>query len=313
MSPEMNSYLMDLSELRVRDEDLNGLWASNLVAVLPPGPHEVPGPKDRWTLHRKQQRWAMKAFLALSKHGGYVWIEAPDPKGVKVGRVEPGTEPEDLDVVLTDPPVPRLGDNLATKLKTLALTDVRELAPDEAMDLRSERRPGGSFDRWTECGPRLAALIEGSPVERTWGNLRPELRLAVCAEFLRHHRDPHYPRLARLLLPASDRDPGMDDSGPYHADIYGLAEDGTEVFAQVPLADDNMKYNMRMGRKVKALHGYARGDRSLICFWDFRSALLGYNDVPKPFVREGVQFVTVEEVLHWVEEQPTYAEKVFSV
>ncbi len=309
----MRSYLMNLSELRVRDEDLNELWAGNLVAVLPPDPHELPGPKDRWALHRKQQRWAMKAFLALSQHGGYVWIEAPDSKGVKVGRVEPGTEPEDLDAVLEDPHVPRLGDDLVTTLKTLALTDVRELAPDEAMDLRSARRPGGPFDRWTECGPRLAALVGGRPVERTWGNLRPELRLAVCAEFLRHHRDPRYPRLARLLLPVADRDPGRLDSGPYHADIYGLAEDGTQVFAQVPLADDNMKYNVRMGRKVKALHGYTRGDRSLICFWDFRSALLGYDGVPTPSVRKGVQFVPVEEVLGWVEEQPTYAEKVFYV
>ncbi len=253
----------------------------------------------------------MKAFLSLSKHGGYVWIESPD-KGVKVGRVEPGTEPDDLDAVRSDPPIPRLGDTLATKLKTLALTDVREMAPGEAMNLRSERRPGGSFDRWTECGSRLVALIEGRPVERTWANLRPELRLALCAEFLRHHRDPNYPRLARLLLPVKDRDPGRYDSGPYYADIYGMAEDGTEVFAQVPLADDNMKYNMRMGRKVEALHGYAGGGRRLICFWDFHSALLGYGEVPKPFVHKGVQFVTVEEVLRWIEEQPTYAEKMFS-
>ena len=186
------------------------------------------------------------------------------------------------------------------------------MAPDEAMDLRSARRPGGSFDRWTECGPRLAALVGGRPVERRWGNLRPELRLAVCAEFLRHHREPRYPRLARLLLPVADRDPGRLDSGPYHGDIYGLAEDGTEVFAQVPLADDNQRYNVRMGRKVGALHGYAGGDRSLICFWDFRSALLGHDGVPEPFVRKGVQFVPVEEVLGWVEEQPDYAEKLFS-
>ena len=186
------------------------------------------------------------------------------------------------------------------------------MAPDEAMDLRSARRPGGSFDRWTECGPRLAALVGGRPVERRWGNLRPELRLAVCAEFLRHHREPRYPRLARLLLPVADRDPGRLDSGPYHGDIYGLAEDGTEVFAQVPLADDNQRYNVRMGRKVGALHGYAGGDRSLICFWDFRSALLGYDGVPEPSVRKGVQFVPVEEVLGWVEEQPDYAEKLFS-
>jgi len=102
MSPEMNSYLMDLSELRVRDETLKELWTRNLVAVHPPEAHGDPA--DRWTHQQKQQRWAREALLALSKHGGYVWIESPDSKGVKVGRVEPNTEPENLDAVLTDPP-----------------------------------------------------------------------------------------------------------------------------------------------------------------------------------------------------------------
>ncbi len=41
-------------------------------------------------------------------------------------------------------------------------------------------------------------------------------------------------------------------------------------------------------------------------------ALLGYDEVPKPFVYRSVQFVTVEEVLRWMEEQPTFAEKAFS-
>ncbi len=41
-------------------------------------------------------------------------------------------------------------------------------------------------------------------------------------------------------------------------------------------------------------------------------ALLGYDEVPKPFVYRSVQFVTVEEVLRWMEEQPTFDEKAFS-
>ena len=228
-----------------------------------------------------------------------------------------GAGPEDFEAVDDeDQYVLRLGDEAgpATRLKTLRLEDVVEVKPNEAMGLRAMESVVGYFDEWYEVGPRLAALVEGRPVERRWANLRPEVRLSVCAEFLRYHETPSYPKLARLLLPAADRDPGRYGSGLYHADIYGLAEDGAEVFAQVPLADDNMKYNMRMERKVEALHGYAGSGKRLICFWDFDSALLGYtrHQDPEPFVYKGVQFVTVEEVLRWVEECPAYAKMLYS-
>ncbi len=104
-------------------------------------------------------------------------------------------------------------------------------------------------------------------------------------------------------------------TGPYHADIYGLAEDGMEVLAQVPLADDNMKYNIRMHRKLKALNAREGEGRRLVCFWDFVSAAIGGAPPPadaEPLFWNGVLLLAVEEVLRWVEEQPDYAKKLFS-
>lgn len=244
-----------------------------------------------------------------------MWVEPPGGEKARVGRVKPGTDPEDSDAVLRDPPVPRLEDTgqLNVKLKALPLTEVRELASNEAMDLRSVNRPSGPLRRWDEGAIRLQALIESTRVEHSWANLRPELRLVVCAEYLRHHANSEYPKLNYLFLPTSDRDPGRFGSGPYHIDIYAMAEDGAEVFAQVPLENDNMKYNIRMARKVEALKRHT-GQGNLVCFWDFGAALLGYtaHHDPEPFFDDGVQFITVEEVLRWAETQPAYADRLFS-
>lgn len=314
-SPNMNSYYADMAQLPVRDEDLKRLWHKNLIAIQPlEGEHK--GSKQTQQ-QQKEQRRAEKAFSALSEAGGYVWISSPRGTSVRVGRVRPGTEPGSFNAILREPSVPSLhdADQLEVKLTTLPLEDVQRVASDEAMALRSMRNPRGPLDLWTEVGAWLADLVEGRPVEHRWANLRPELRLAVCAEYLRHHENPHHPRLARLLLPVDDRDPGKMGTGPYHADIYGLAEDGMEILAQVPLADDNMKYNIRMHRKLKALKAREGKGRKLVCFWDFVSAAIGGTPPSadaEPLFWNGVLLLAVEEVLRWVEEQPDYAEKLFS-
>lgn len=68
-----------------------------------------------------------------------------------------------------------------------------------------------------------------------------------------------------------------------------------------------------MSRKVEALKTCA-GQGSLVCFWDFDAALIGYgeHEDPKPFVSDGIQFVTVEEVLRWIEGRPAYGRRLFS-
>ena len=312
-----NTYFADLSKLPVRKEVLDELWAHNTIAV--PLPKKGVEDTSRTDYQKNRQRWAVKYFHALAEKGGYAWVRAPRGEGVKAGRVRPvGTGPEDFDAVDDDQYVLKLGDKVGheTRLKTLRLEDVVEVGPDGAMGLRAIEPMTGYFDEWYEVGARLAALVERRPVERRWANLRPEVRLAVAAEFLRHHGNPHYPRLGRMLLPVADRDPGRMGVGPYHVDVHGIGEDGvTEVLAQVPLVDDNMKYNVRMRRKLDALRRQAGLGRDLVCFSDFEAAVIGGTQPSggDPLIGEdGVLFVPVGEVVAWVEDQPEYAERVFS-
>ncbi len=309
----MDAYFVDLGVLRVRDEDMDELWKKNLVAVRRSGEDWAGSKQGYQKTHEKR---AEKALHVISEEGAYVWLQSPRSGSAKVGRVMPG-EPEGFSAILHDPPVPKLedADHLKTALKTLRLVDIREAAPYEAMDLRSLRPPMGFLGSWGRGKHRLAALVEGEPVERTWRNLRPEIKLSVCAEYLRSHEDPRRPRLSRLLLPMKDRDPGKAISGPYDVDILGLKSDGDEILAQIPFREDNFKYSLQMNRKLKALKKQEGGSRKLVCFWDFVSATIGGTPPradAEPLYWDGVLLIAVEDVLRWVESQSEYAETLFS-
>ncbi len=83
-----------------------------------------------------------------------------------------------------------------------------------------------AVSRW-KVGERLREVAKGRPRQAAFSSLSPAEQEAACAEFLRerHPSRPDLPVLKRLLLPVGR---GLQD-----VDVYGVAEDGALVYAQV--------------------------------------------------------------------------------
>ena len=150
---------------------------------------------------------------------------------------------------------------------------------------------------------------EGSSLRVGWNDLPLRLQLTVCIDFLRDHGNLDYPKLKRVLLTPTV---GPDKD----VDIYGVAEDGTEVFVQVPFRQNRDREGFEARKKAGQLRKYGEPGAKLICIVpgsrDDAEDLRLFGGRP-PVVLDGVLFIPVREVLKWVEGQPAYAEKVFSV
>lgn len=301
------SYFVRHPFIPVRDEDLEKLWAQNKIAVHLPG---VGGNSKGPNPNNHQKLWEKMAFMrfkGLANNGGYVWAETRVKPGVaKVGRVSP-QKPESFPAIWAASKNPKYAGKAGSEvvLQTLRLEDVKEVAPNEAVNLRAERPVGGVMRPWTVCGSRLKALIEGSPIDHTWSNLTPRQQRAVSAEFLRLQRKPGYPQLKFLLTPSGIT---FDD-----VDVYGMEEDGTTVYAQIT---SRKKGSSWVKWKVEKLKKFDRPGNRLVCFCrtsntdgDGTRSLFPLG----PAQEDGVLFIPVEEVLRWVEEQPKYARRLFAV
>lgn len=313
--PGRNSYYSKPEGIPAGVEDLQNLWSQGKLVVhfSSDDENEMSASKE-FKPRTKQERWLAKDLGRLAGNGGYVWVESPRGD-VKVGRVSPETSIESVSVPKQDLSNEDNSPSLfKVTLRTLQLTDTVEVGPGEAMDLRATTPHWPNLTRWS-CRDRLADLVEGRISSKGWAGLRPEIRLAVCAEFLRGHQDQRYPGLSYLLLPARDRDPGRQDvdPNPYGVDLVGIGRDGEDLFAQVPLENDNQKYNVRMGRKARQLLRWRSPGKTLICFWDPWSAYLGYEAEgdPEPWEEKGILYIRIDEVLRWVESQSGLAERVF--
>jgi len=172
---------------------------------------------------------------------------------------------------------------------------------------------GGNLEAWSPaCGKsRLVSIVEtgesGSP-RIGWNDLPLPLQMTVCVDFLRDHDEPGYPKLKRVLLTPTF---GPDKD----VDIYGLAEDGTEIFAQVPFRRNRDREGFEARKKAGQLMRYRGTGARLICITpghknDEEDRRL-FGSRP-PVVLHGVLFIPVGEILEWVEGQPEYAEKLFS-
>ncbi len=287
----MLSYFARHTErLLVRNADLRRFWDEDKIAVHYPGDTERNpdmrslDPED----YSGTGKTAVRYLRDLERDGGYVWAESRvSPGAAKVGRVKAGT-PVELDEVLWEVDGVytgrRSGD--AAVLKTVRLEEgsVRLIGRTEQMGLRAGRPRQGTIVRWN-CGTRLADLVEGRAAKEEWSNLSAEQAEAACAEFLRWQRErSDLPRLRHLLLTVGRT---LKD-----VDVYGLAEDGRAVFAQVTYHPRGKKAS---DEKVGKLRSYGEGDAHLVFF--------GKGEGPA--TEGGVPFVSVEdEVLPWIKKQP---------
>lgn len=287
----MRSYFARHTErLSVRDEDLRALWGEDKIAVHYPGDTErAPDlrslePED----YSGTGKTAIRYLRDLEENGGYVWAESRISPGVaKVGRVQAGT-PIKLDGALWEVDGVRDGRKSGDEavLKTLRLEEgsVRLVGRTEQVGLRAGRPRQGTIVRWN-CGARLADLVEGRDPKEEWPNLSTEQQEAACAEFLKwQHERGDLPRLRYLLLPVGRT---LKD-----VDIYGLAEDGRKVFAQVTYHSRRRKES---DEKVEKLRAYGELGAHLVFF----------GKGTGPAAEEGIPFVSVEgAVMTWVRNQP---------
>ncbi len=295
----MRSYFARHTErLLVRDEDLRRLWDEDKIAIHYPGDTER-GPDLESTEPEDYSgtgKTAMRYLRDLEENGGYVWAESRiSPCAAKVGKVEAGT-PIGLDGALwkVDGVHTSRESGDAAILKTLRLEEgsVRLVGRTEQVGLRAGRPRQGTLVRWN-CGTRLADLVEGRDPKEDWPNLSTEQQEAACAEFLRWQRERgDLPQLRYLLLPVGRTLKDLD--------IYGLTEDGREVFAQVTY---HPRGSNSSDDKLDRLRAYGGEGAHLVFFGNGEG----------PATEGGVPFVPVEgEVMRWIERQtPEYRASLF--
>jgi hypothetical protein len=254
--------------------------------------------------------------------GGYVWFENRSGRRAKVGVVKPGTRIEPIEARWAETNNPKHKGKAGTpvSLRTLRLERVQAVHLTEATLLMASRPFMSDYDRrsllrWEPaCGKsRLISLVddENKSLEVKWNDLPPDLQLTVCTDFLRYHNNSNYPNLKFLLLiPSTVR---------RDVDICGIAEDGTEIMAQVPFRDNRAKDGLEAKLKGERLQKYRESGRRLICFIPgFRSDLedagqdLKLFQSSSPLVHDGVLLIPVQEVLDWIEGQLAYYNKLFS-
>ncbi len=285
-----NSYFIRHKNIAVRGETLDELWTQNKVAIHYPGDGKGPDstsiePGD----YHRADKGAIRCFKELSKQGGYIWAESERQLNAKVGRVNPQEyEPSHTTwIENSDDRYQHKADSPAI-LKTLQLVDCKEVRPGQAMGLRAGR-PRGTICRWKKCGGRLEALVKGDAPDYAWGDLSPALQEAACAEYLRLHDNPKVPTLKFLLLPVGRT---LED-----VDIYGLGEGGGQIYAQVTFLEREESED-----KIKKLKNY--GDQA--------NRLIYFCKGPRSSEEGGVLYISVEDVLEWMNENPTYRDKMFT-
>ncbi len=306
----MNSYFVRHTKaLRVRDEDLKGLWDDDRIAVHYPDPGGHLAEQDSESTdpehYERTGKKAMNCLRNLSESGGYVWAESfvSDDGAAKIGFIEPGTKIQ----LTTDPQVaidarwdlrgrqedfPRRSNGNPAVLKTLKFSPTKSVGRQEQMGLRAGKPRQGTIARW-KCGTRLADLVKGRTPKEEWSNLSTEQQEAACAEFLRlrQHRND-LPKLRYLLLPVGRT---LKD-----IDVYALAEDSQKIFAQVTY---HLRDSSGFADKVSRLQAYDDDGGHLVFF--------GRGDGPP--AEDGMKFVSVDDVMHWIEgESQEYRTALFS-
>lgn len=287
-------FVRHTSDIAVSDEVLKRLWDADRVAVHFP----LQGPEDTESLdpndYEGPEKGAIRCFIELARDGGYVWAESSVASEAKVGMVAPGTPIVFSNTVWSFNPSfhdASKGVRVA-KLKTLQMTRTKTIHPREMMSLRQRHPRQGTIARWGKAKGCVEALVEGRPLPRIWEALSTDAQEILCVEFMREGDLSDIPRLEHLLMP-----PGrtMKD-----VDVYGLASDGREVFAQVT------NYSREHQESVKKQEALRRYDPS-------HNVLLFFCDCPERDSDQGLTFIPVHQVWNWAEKRAQLVDKMLAI
>lgn len=228
----------------------------------------------------------ISTFSELNANGGYIWAEYQNRENVKIGKIVPHS----FDIYETKWLPGEFPYQRKALLKTLRIDrkNVRIITPNEAMALRAARPIQGTITRWPSAKNRLKNLVEGIPIDKSWGSLFPSEQETVCSEYLRNPDVAECPTLKRLLLPVGRT---LKD-----VDIYGYAADGKTLFAQVTYSN---KYEVN--GKIQDLQKYD----------DSRSHLVFFCNCEDVEYEGNVLFIPVERVQKWLENDKRYQNRLF--
>lgn len=261
-------FIRHSSALDVDASTLEDLWAADRIAIHFPrdesgtfvnGDSRSLNPAD-YGGHSKS---VMQRFLGLARDGGYVFATYRGKQGGKVGYVTPGSSPELFPGFWGSKNNHK---GREATLKSLPLSQVRNLRADEAISLVAVQPRQGTFCRWRKIGGIVIALTNGG-LARELVSLTPNLQEIMCMEYLRTEdaRRRGLPVLRQTLMPVGRT---MKD-----IDIFGVSESGNVLFAQVTYKSLNDS-----GSKLRKLDSYrSQGNETIFfCQCDQRTEINGH-------------------------------------
>lgn len=249
-------FIRHSSALDVDTATLEALWRENRIAIHYPydlsdafenGDSQSLNPDD----YAGTARAALRRLHKLAKNGGYVFATYRGNAGGKVGFVEPGSVVELFRGAWRGKN--HLHDREAV-LKSLKLTQVRNLAAEIAVSLTAVQPRQGTFCKWWKVGKRIEAMVQGDPAIGL-ESLTPDLQEVMCMEYLRTEKSKNrgLPVLRYTLMPVGRT---MKD-----IDILGVSESGMVISAQV-----TFKYLNDSSLKLKKLDAYKTQGNDTIFF-----------------------------------------------
>lgn len=280
-------FVRHSGKLSLGKEEIERLCNENRIFIHYPGAGTVDKKStDPNDYPNRSAKSAITTLNKLARQGGFVWSEYRGLSIAKVGYVSPSSPIELVESTWkTDHP------GRKAILKSLRYSDeyTTTVGAHELMHLRARRPRQGTIVRWHKAGTFVERYVLGKTANQTWDGLSVDQQECVCLEFLRD-RHADLPRLSRLLMP-----PGRTLKD---IDIYAVADDGNEIFAQVT---NHGRATSASRTKIEKLKKYEGVANHLIyfCLCD----RVQHDD--------GVTFVPVTDVHAWLMRQTLYAKTLY--
>ncbi len=282
-------------KLGTDEETLKKLWETCTIAIHFPARNGVLGEYDNDSLELETYTGAalggMRVLKELADRGGYVAADYTG-YGRLIGQVLPNSKIKLMKAKW------RGGSKFGSLrpkgypavLKTLKLSNVMELKPEQQLAVFAGVPPQITISRWPKARSVIRDRVEGILPIRDWRTLSPQQQEILCSEFMRTPEGERLglPQLAHLLLPVGST---LKD-----IDIAGIDVNGERIYAQVT---HRTEFDSKMEHKLEALKKYKDGQSIMFC------------DCHEPHLRNDVWLCPISEVFtlfletplgnHWID------------
>ena len=286
--PSGTYFVRHSGNLSLGNDEIRRLCDEDRIFIHYPGN----GGKDKKSTDPKDYpnsfaKSAMKTLNQLATKGGFVWAQYRGVAFAKLGYI-----PANSSIELVESEWEAIHPGRKAILKSLRFdkSSVKRVGVHELMHLRARRPRQGTIVRWKAAGEFVAWFVLGQKPPETWDGLTVDQQECVCLEFLRESQD-RLVRLSRLLMP-----PGRTLKD---IDIYALANDGHEIFAQVT----NYNFDSSASKKkVTKLKQYAVDGNHLLYFCQCDQ--IQHVD--------GITVIPVSVVHDWLMRQTKFVRSIYS-